>query len=79
MSHFFGTFNTSKLSIDIDLKNETGIDIARKLIAWADVVIEAWSPGAFARTGFTDEAIRSLNPSVIIVHTSLLALSLIHI
>ena len=73
MSQFFGTFNTSKLSIDIDLKNETGIDIARKLISWADVVIEAWSPGAFARTGFTDEAIRSLNPSVIIVHTSLLA------
>ena len=73
MSHFFGTFNTSKLSIDIDLKNETGIDIARKLIAWADVVIEAWSPGAFARTGFTDEFIRSLNPSAIIVHTSLLA------
>ncbi|HJM00075.1 MAG TPA: CoA transferase, partial [Acidimicrobiales bacterium] len=73
MSQFFGTFNTSKLSIDIDLKSETGIDIARKLISWADVVIEAWSPGAFARTGFTDEAIRSLNPSVIIVHTSLLA------
>lgn len=73
MSQFFGTFNTSKLSIDIDLKNKTGIDIAQKLISWADVIIEAWSPGAFARTGFTDELIRSLNPSAIIVHTSLLA------
>ena len=73
MSQFFGTFNTSKLSIDIDLKNETGVEIARKLISWADVIIEAWSPGAFARTGFTDEVIRSLNPSAIIVHTSLLA------
>ena len=73
MSQFFGTFNTSKLSIDIDLKNETGIDIASKLISWADVIIEAWSPGAFARTGFTDDVIRSLNPSAIIVHTSLLA------
>ena len=73
MSQFFGTFNTSKLSIDIDLKNETGIAIARQLISWADVIIEAWSPGAFARTGFTDDLIRSLNPSAIIVHTSLLA------
>ena len=43
------------------------------MIAWADVVIEAWSPGAFARSGFSDEVIRSLNPSAIIVHTSLLA------
>ena len=73
MSQFFATFNTSKMSIDIDLKNDTGIDIAKKMIAWADVVIEAWSPGAFARSGFSDEVIRALNPSAIIVHTSLLA------
>ena len=73
MSQFFATFNTSKLSIDVDLKNDTGIDIAKKMIAWADIVIEAWSPGAFARSGFSDDVIRSLNPSAIIVHTSLLA------
>ena len=73
MSQFFATFNTSKLSIDIDLKNDSGVEIAKKLIAWADVVIEAWSPGAFSRSGFSDELIRSLNPTAIIVHTSLLA------
>ncbi len=71
-SQFFGTFNTSKLGIDIDLKNETGQEIARNLIAWADVVIESWSPGAFSRAGFDDEVIASLNPSAIVVHTSLL-------
>ena len=37
------------------------------------MVIEAWSPGAFSRSGFSDELIRSLNPTAIIVHTSLLA------
>ena len=73
LSQFFATFNTSKMSIDIDLKNDTGIEIAKKMISWADVIIEAWSPGAFARNGFSDEVIRSLNPSAIIVHTSLLA------
>lgn len=73
MSQFFGTFNTSKMSIDIDLKNPSGIEIAHKLIAWADVVIESWSPGAFSRAGLSDEVINSLNPSAIVVHTSLLA------
>ena len=72
-SHFFGTFNTSKMSIDIDLKHQSGIEIAHKLIAWADVVIESWSPGAFSRAGLSDEVINSLNPSAIVVHTSLLA------
>ena len=73
LSQFFGTFNTSKLGIDIDLKHDTGLEIARRLISWADVVIESWSPGAFARAGLSDDLILSLNPSAIVVHTSLLA------
>ena len=72
MSHFFGTFNTSKLGIDIDLKNPGGLAVARRLIEWADVVIEAWTPGAFARLGFDYESIRELNPKAIVVSTSLL-------
>ncbi len=73
MAHFFGTFNTSKLSIDIDLANPAGVEVARKMIAWADVVIESWTPGTFARTVADDETIRALNPSAIVVHTSLMA------
>ena len=73
MAHFFGTFNTSKLSIDIDLKTAAGVDIARRMIAWADVVVEAWTPGTFARTIASDELIAELNPKAIVVHTSLLA------
>ncbi|MDG2113267.1 MAG: CoA transferase, partial [Actinomycetota bacterium] len=73
LSHFFGAFNTSKLSIDIDLKNPTGLDIARRMIEWADVVIESWTPGAFARLGFDADTLRELNPTAIVVSTSLLA------
>lgn len=73
MAHFFGTFNTSKLSIDIDLKTAAGVDIARRMIEWADVVVEAWTPGTFARTIADDELIAELNPQAIVVHTSLLA------
>ena len=73
LSHFFATFNTSKMGIDIDLKNPGGIDIAKRLIAWADVVIESWTPGAFARLGFDADSVRELNPSAIFVSTSLLA------
>ncbi|WP_420443628.1 CoA transferase [Candidatus Poriferisodalis sp.] len=73
MAHFFGTFNTSKLSIDIDLKTPGGVDIARRMIAWADVVVESWTPGTFARNIADDELIAELNPNAIVVHTSLLA------
>lgn len=73
MSHFYATFNTSKLSIDIDLKKPEGLDIARRMIEWADLIIESWTPGAFGRLGFDDDTIRELNPGAIVVHTSLLA------
>ena len=73
MAHFFGTFNTSKLSIDIDLKTAEGVDIARRMIAWADVVVESWTPGTFARNIADDELIAELNPNAIVIHTSLLA------
>ncbi len=73
MSHFYGTFNTSKLSLDIDMRVPEGLATAKKMIAWADVVIESWRPGAFADSGLTDEEIKKLNPSVIFIHTSLLA------
>ena len=73
MSHFYGTFNTSKLSLDIDLAVPAGLEIAKKMIAWADVVIESWRPGSFAAAGLTDEVMAELNPTAIVVHTSLLA------
>lgn len=72
MAHFFGTFNTSKLSIDVDLANPAGVEVARKMIAWADVVIESWTPGTFARAVADDDTIRELNPNAVVVHTSLM-------
>ena len=73
MAHFFGTFNSSKLSIDIVLKTAAGVDIARRMIAWADVVVESWTPGTFARNVADDDLIAEMNPNAIVVHTSLLA------
>ncbi len=71
-SNFFGAFNTSKQSLAIDLKNEGGLRVARRLVEWADVVIDSWTPGAMERLGLGPEEIRRTNPDVITVTTSLL-------
>ena len=71
-SNFFGTFNTSKMSLAIDLKTEAGRDVARQLIDWADVVIESFTPGAMDRLGFGYDDLTATNPSLIMVSTSLL-------
>lgn len=63
----FLQFNRNKRSIALDLKNEADIDVARRLIAQADVVVENFRPGVATRLGLDYEAAKSLNPRVIYV------------
>jgi len=74
-SQFFGDFNTSKLSLSLNLKNPTGVAVARRLIAWADVYIESFTPGTMDDLGIGYETARSLNPSIIMASTCLMGQS----
>ncbi|MDH3678373.1 MAG: CoA transferase [Acidimicrobiia bacterium] len=71
-SNFFGTFNTSKLGLSLDLKTPAGIDVARRLIGWADVVVESFTPGTFDRLGLGYAEMSAAHPSLIMVSTSML-------
>jgi crotonobetainyl-CoA:carnitine CoA-transferase CaiB-like acyl-CoA transferase len=71
-SHFYGEFNTSKRSLALDLKHERATEVSKRLLAWADVVLESFTPGAVDRLGIGYEAARAANPSVIMVSTCLM-------
>lgn len=64
-SGFFPTFNRNKRSIALDLKSAEGIDIARKLVASADVLTENFRPGAMTKLGLGPEAASEINPRLI--------------
>jgi len=74
-SQFFGDFNTSKLSLSLNLKNPAAVAVARRLIAWADVYIESFTPGTVGDLGIGYETARSLNPSIIMASTCLMGQS----
>jgi len=61
----FPFFNRNKKSLVLDLKNEQGKEILRKLIASADVLLENFGPGAVDRLGFSYEACHEINPRLI--------------
>lgn len=71
-SQFFGAFNTSKRSIALKLKTPEGQEIAKRLIAWADVVVESFTPGTVEDLGIDYERAKALNPDVIYVSTCLM-------
>ena len=71
-AQFFGDFNTSKFGLTLDLKNPAGVDLAHRLIAWADLYIESFTPGTVDGLGIGYEKARALNPSIIMVSTCLM-------
>ena len=64
----FNEVNTGKKSVTIDLANERGKELLRELVAHCDVLTNNYSGGSLARMGFPWEALRQINPGLILVH-----------
>ncbi len=71
-SHFFADLNASKLSITLNLKKPSAIEIAKRLIGWSDVMFESFTPGSLDRLGIGYETARDLNPGIIMLSTCLM-------
>ena len=70
-TQFFGNFNSSKLGMALDLSTEGGRTLARKLAAWADVVIESFTPGTMERHGLGWETLSEGRRDLIMLRTCL--------
>jgi crotonobetainyl-CoA:carnitine CoA-transferase CaiB-like acyl-CoA transferase len=63
-------FNAGKKSVALDLKSPEGKEIARKIIASSDIVVENFRPGVIKKLGFDYETCKKLNPNVIFLSLS---------
>lgn len=61
----FCSLNRNKKSIALDLRADEGRDIALKLAASADVLIENFRPGTMEKRGLGYESIRVTNPKIV--------------
>ncbi|MEO0575445.1 MAG: CaiB/BaiF CoA-transferase family protein [Pseudomonadota bacterium] len=66
---YFAMYNRNKQSICLNLKSDGGKDVARKLLADADILIENFRPGAMDRLGLGFETLSDLNPRLIYCST----------
>lgn len=57
--------NRNKRSVALDLKTPEGLEVARALVATADVVVENFSAGVMARFGLDYESCRKTNPELV--------------
>lgn len=62
-----GNYNQSKLGLGLDLSTEEGRAVALRLVDWADVVTESFTPGSAARLGLDYESLRKRKPDLIMI------------
>ena len=62
---YYLAVNRNKRSIRLDLKQPDGATALRRLLAGADVVVENFRAGGFARLGFGDEELAAINPGLV--------------
>ena len=62
--------NAGKLSLGLNLKYPQGLDIAKRLVKWADILYQNFRPGVLERMGLGYKVAREINPSIIMVSSS---------
>jgi crotonobetainyl-CoA:carnitine CoA-transferase CaiB-like acyl-CoA transferase len=70
-SLFFACVNPNKLSAGLNMKDPRGIALARRLVGWADVVVENFAPGVMARWGLDYESVQGDFPRLVMASTCL--------
>ncbi|MFV0297326.1 MAG: CaiB/BaiF CoA transferase family protein [Hyphomicrobiaceae bacterium] len=64
-SVYFHTVNAGKRGIALDLSKPEGVEVAHRLLRWADVAIESFRPSVAARLKVDFESAKALNAGII--------------
>jgi len=67
LSAAFNQWNTGKMSVTLNLNDPRAREIALKIAAWADIVIENFAGGVISKLGLSYENIQKVNPDVIML------------
>ncbi len=57
--------NTSKRDLTLDMASPQGRELALRLVAQSDVIVENFSPRVMEQWGLTEEAVRAANPAAV--------------
>jgi crotonobetainyl-CoA:carnitine CoA-transferase CaiB-like acyl-CoA transferase len=60
----------NKRSLSVDLKSPAGVEVLRRLVTGSDVVVENFRASVKQRLGLTYEALRAINPRIILASIS---------
>jgi len=66
---FGAAYNTNKYGISLDLTKPKGKEVAKRLIKWADVVSDSFTPGSMKALGLDYDEVKKIKPDIIYYST----------
>jgi crotonobetainyl-CoA:carnitine CoA-transferase CaiB-like acyl-CoA transferase len=69
-SYWWYSLGRNKRCVTLDLKQDEGRALARRLIDRADVLVENFRPGTLERWGLAPDALRATNPGLVVARIS---------
>jgi benzylsuccinate CoA-transferase BbsF subunit len=57
--------HSDKMGITLNMKNPKALAVAKKLVAWADIIADGFTKGALDRMGLGYEELKKINPGII--------------
>jgi len=70
-SGFFAKPNFSKYGVSLNLTRPKGVEVAKRLVAWADVVVAGYTPGTVEKWGLGYKELEKIKSDIIMISTSL--------
>ncbi|MCJ7605153.1 MAG: CoA transferase [Dehalococcoidales bacterium] len=67
---YFNHFSANIYSMALNMENPQSIDVARRLVAASDVVMENFTPGVMDKWGLTYEELKKVKPDIIMLRQS---------
>jgi crotonobetainyl-CoA:carnitine CoA-transferase CaiB-like acyl-CoA transferase len=66
----FNNKNPGKRGLSLNVRDPRGLEIVKKLVGMSDIVAEGFTPGVLEKWGLGYDALREINPKIIVVKQS---------
>ena len=66
----FDQVSSNKLSVTLNLKDEQGVALAKRLVSVSNVVVESFRPGVMSRLGLGFDELRKVRPDLVMLSVS---------
>jgi benzylsuccinate CoA-transferase BbsF subunit len=70
-SYYYNSVNTDKYDLALNMKHPRNKEVTKRLLQWADVLVENFTPGVMANWGLSYEEVKKINPSIIMISLSM--------